>query len=772
MVLVPWLSTALLSALLWWPGGWPGPVVPELLGCLVVLAALPGPRGTLWLLVPVACGLLQAERHLGQRLPAEDGGRDYIVRGQVCDFPRQSGRAVRFPLYLDAHSRSFGLPARSRLAWYESGTWPRAGETWELVVRLRPPRSLASPGAHDGERSALVADIGARGYVRQSPVNRRVTEGGWRCPTLLFRRWVADRVTDTLGEHPAGRHLLAIVVGTRHELTTEDWDLLRHTGTAHLMAISGLHIGLFAGGALLAGRLLAGLLALAGRRVRAERLSIVCALLAAVAYAALAGFALPTRRALLMLLVWATFSWAGRGANAWLTLSVALWLVLVTDGLAVLTAGFWLSFGAVIALLTATFAASRPPPASRWFDPAVRLCLAQWRVFVGLLPILATAFGELALISPIANLAAVPVFGFAVMPLAAVGLVLSTLGAWNAPLQWAAGLLAVLLDGLRWIDAGSWPAPSPPGWYLPCVLIAVAALLWPRPLPGRTISFGLLILLPMLGSRPPPSDGLQVWVLDVGQGLAVVVRTRGHTLVYDTGPAFGSGDAGRAVVLPMLRRAGIRRLDAIVISHGDLDHAGGLASVYAENPGTLVLAPEPGALPVPARPCTRGQAWTWEGVEFRMLHPGSADLRRAPNDRSCVLLVTAPGVTVLLPGDISRRAEARIARDLPARGIDLLVAPHHGSATSSSPVLVASSRARYVVFSAGYRNRWGFPRPEVVRRWRKGGACLLNTANEGTLRFGTDDAQLRLEYRHRRDAARGWTMPAEVVPCNPADATL
>jgi competence protein ComEC len=254
MALGPWIALATLSALLWWPGSlWEaGP--PELIAMVLLGMVLTGGRRALLVALPVACTLLQADRHLADRLPARLDGRDFLVRGQVCDFPRQSRRAARFAFHLDPDSRTQGLPPRVQLAWYEASEAPRAGETWWLKVRLREIRGAASPGAFDFERVALVDHIGARGYVRASALNRRVAAGGWQCPTMPLRAWLAQRVTVALGEHIAAPYLLAITVGARQGLERGDWARLRDTGTAHLMAISGLHIGLVAGFALLLGR--------------------------------------------------------------------------------------------------------------------------------------------------------------------------------------------------------------------------------------------------------------------------------------------------------------------------------------------------------------------------------------------------------------------------------------------------------------------------------------------------------------------------------------
>jgi competence protein ComEC len=769
MVAIPWFSAVLLTAVLWWPGGWPAEVPPELAAIAVVLASLPGGRCTLWLLLPVLLGVLQADRHLERRLPADMPARDYLLRGQICSFPVPGERAVRFQFQVDTTDLPPGFPKRLRLAWYETKSSLRAGEQWQLVVRLRAPRGLASPGAFDAERAALVADTGGRGYVRDSALNRKQAAGQLQCPTLMLRRWVAERVLRSLGDHEAAGHVLAITVGARQRLERDDWALLRRTGTVHLMAISGLHIGLVAGTAFLMGRVLGGLLVYAGWWSRPRSVAVALSLTAATAYAALAGFALPTQRALLMLGVWSACRAAGAGATPWTIVAVALWAILLVDGLAVLSAGFWLSFVAVVALLMAGLSAGNAASSAGRIR---KLFAAQWRVFVGLAPIGAMAFGQVALVAPLANLVAVPLFGIVVMPLALIGTLLAAAGGTGLPLLWAADVTAQLLHALSRLPAGLLAVPPIPRCLLPAVVLGCLALLWPPPSRWRWVALPLLLLPAVLAPSPPPAGSVRVQVLDVGQGLAVIVQTHSHALLYDTGPDYGSGDAGSSVVLPALRHGGIGQVDLVVLSHGDLDHAGGAGSIHTAHPRSRFLAPLPDRVSVPAEPCRYGQAWRWDSVTFRVLHPGVVRERGSANDRSCVLLVEAANARVLLPGDITGRVETALLGQLPGTGVDLVVAAHHGSATSSAAAFVDRTQPRYVVFAAGFGNRWGFPRPEVVSRWARAGSCLLTTGLEGSVLFDSASGELTLGETYRRTHARGWTARPPDQPCQTGRATL
>jgi competence protein ComEC len=269
----------------------------------------------------------------------------------------------------------------------------------------------------------------------------------------------------------------------------------------------------------------------------------------------------------------------------------------------------------------------------------------------------------------------------------------------------------------------------------------------------------IAVMMALLGgSHPVRPPGLRVVVMDVGQGLAVLVQTADHALVYDAGPAFASADAGRSVIVPTLRRFGIARLDTLLISHGDADHLGGASTLLAQFPEAELIAPERYGLNSRRyRRCVAGMEWHWEGVRFRILHPGRGE-NWSDNDGSCVLLVQSGGVAILLPGDIERRAEGHLVSRARLAAVDLVIAPHHGSQSSSSPAFVGATRPRFIVFSAGYLNRWGFPHAGVAHRWTDAGACPLITGENGALVFEPDEAgRLVLQWRQRIDGHRLWT---------------
>ncbi len=727
------------------------PVLPSPLllaaGALLPLAVrLPGayrplaflPAGFLW-------ALLQAHLLLAAELPPVLEGRDIWLEGIVAGLPAVDERRIRFELdVIDARLAESGeavprLP-RVRLGWYGRFGRPAPGERWRLKVRLKRPHGFRNPGGFDYEAWLFRHGIRATGYVRADPGNRRLAAARGR-PVQRLRLFLRERLDDLLPAQPASALLLALVIGDRSAMDEDQWTVLRATGTNHLMAISGLHIGLLAGlGFALGRRLWCG----SGRGLLwlpAPRAGVILGLLFAVIYAALAGFSVPTRRALVVTVGSLLALWRYWWVVSTQTLGLALLAVLVLDPLAVLDAGFWLSFAAVAFIFYGL--SGRPGRAGRLWQ-ALRV---QWWITLGLLPLLLFLFGQASLVSPLANLVAVPVVGLLVVPLALAGAALG--------LAWPAGggmLLSLAATGMGWLMQGlawlaGWPlatwsgATAGPG----AALLAVAGtlvLLAPRGLPGRLA--GAVLLLPLLFPAPPrpPAGQADFTLLDVGQGLAAVVRTRNHVLLYDTGPRFGPGfEAGGAVVVPFLQARGIRRLDRLVVSHGDSDHRGGAEAVLGALPvGDFLASRELAAGGRTARACRAGEAWDWDGVHFAFVHPAGRDLGR--NDASCVLQVTAGAHVLLLTGDIERPAERRLVRRLgPALRADVLVVPHHGSNSSSTDAFLDAVRPVWALYPVGYRNRFRFPDPRVVARYRSRGVHTLATDRSGAI-------ELRLGGRH------------------------
>lgn len=699
-----------------------------------------------WLRLPAiaalgfACAYWAACGVLCPGLPETLIGKDLLVQGRLASLPEASAERARFTFAVEQASldgQPIQLPRRIRLNWYQHRPELEAGAEWQLMVRLKPPHGFVNPGGFDYERWLFQQGIGATGYVRDSGQNRLLDSGPGRYRLTRLRQRLRDRIDGILGDTRSAALVRALALGDRDGLTPDDWQVLTRTGTNHLMAISGLHIGLIAGTAFLIGRWCwarAGSLSLL---IAAPRAGAVAALVSALAYSALAGFAISTQRALVMLAVVLIALLCRRTLRPWSALSVALAAVLLIDPLALLSYGFWLSFGAVAVLL---FALTGRLGAPRWF---ARWSHAQWAVALGLLPLLLLLFGRASVLAPAVNLFAVPLFSL-LLPVVLAATLISIASGWELPLVLvAAGLdgLFGVLDRLAQTPWATLGLAARPLWAWIAAFAGVLLLLAPRGLPGRWL--GLIWLLPIALLRPPaPAIGTAlVDILDVGQGLAVVVRTHGHTLVYDLGPRFPSGfNTGSAVVAPSLRSRGVRRVDRLIVSHGDTDHAGGLAGFLAEIEVTEIDSGEPGELPLTQRPaasikqCRAGDHWEWDGVRFRILHPEQSGYQG--NDSSCVLRIETDAASLLLTGDATRRVEATLLERMPARlRADLLVAGHHGSATSTSGDFLRQVAPSWVIYSAGFANRYRFPSSEVHQRVRAMGIPTLNTAQAGGIEF-------------------------------------
>lgn len=734
-------------------GGW-------WLAVCVALALFPLP----WLRAAgvAAAGFLWVWWHASQiagiQLPAELEGEDVLVQGLVQDLPERldDGR-VRFRFLIEQFSdRGHWQPLQlaARMTWYRQAEDVRAGERWQLLVRLKRPHGLSNPGGFDYERWLFARGVRATGYIRGSELNRR---------TAIAHQYSVPGLRQQLSAHlqalrvaPPMRALLrGLGVGDRSGMSADQWRVLRQTGTSHLLAISGLHVGLVAGLVFFIARKGWSVF---GRPLRwpAPRVAALCSMFAALAYALLAGFQVPAQRALVMVCVWMlAILWHGR-PEPWRVWSLALWMILLLNPLSVLSAGFWLSFAAVALILLLT--AGRSGRQSR----RQRLLTVQLGLVFGLTPLLWAWFQQISLSAPIANLVAIPWVGFLVVPLLLAGILClpfsSLLGDWLLGLS--ADLLSILwwlLEQLADLPVNLWQSPAVSGIWMLLFALGVVGALLPRALSLMPVS--ILLMLAVLRLQPERPDSGELWfsLLDVGQGLAVVVETRHHVLVYDAGPAFRSGfNSGESVVAPFLVQRGYRHVDRMVISHSDNDHLGGAEAVFERLEVFGIESGEPGAIGwARSTWCRSGHQWVWDSVQFEYLAPFD---REEGNNGSCVLRVeAADGRVLLLPGDIEGRIEQQLVRQRDRQlAADILVAPHHGSRTSSSADFVEAVRPDYVLFPVGYRNRFGFPKHEVVERYRAIGASMLDSAESGAIQVRVEAGKPLQVLAYRQRSKRYW----------------
>lgn len=697
-------------------------------------------------------------------------GRDVLVEGTIVSLPDTQGHRSRFQfqaerLWLDNepfHSTE-DLPGKLLLSWYRDAPPLQVGERWRLRLRLKQPNGFMNPGGFDYEGWLFAQGIRAKGYVRKAQTddeNQRLQAASGHVVDRL-RQTLRDGISTMLAGHPQTGLVTALAVGDRSAIADAQWDMLIRTGTNHLLAISGLHVGLVSGMLFFLMRWLWSRSARASLCWPAPKAGAVAALLAATTYAALAGFAVPTQRALVMVAVVMVALILQRQTRSSSLLALALLAVLVIDPLAVLAPGFWLSFAAVAAILLGM---SGRVSGTRGWRSWGRV---QWVVTLGLLPLLILLFQRASLVAPLANLLAVPWVSMLTVPLTLLGsllwLLFPTLGGWL--LSAAAWSLSALWWVLEWLGAWSlaqWTQSTPPVWTVASALVGVVLLIFPRGFPARWLGWVWLLPLLVVRPTPPPSGEAEFTLLDVGQGLAAVVHTRRHVLVFDTGPRFPSGfNTGEAVVVPFLRQQGLTRLDLLIVSHGDNDHIGGALALAAELPPARVLSSVPQRLTeLGAEPCLGGMRWEWDGVGFELLHPRAdyAGGGRQGNNRSCVLRVTTAGGSVLIPGDIEQPAEAHLRASQSDRlAADILVVPHHGSRTSSSEAFIDAVAPQFALFPVGYRNRYGHPKADIVERYRQRDIHLLDSASHGAIRFRLGGrGGLRLVDTWRQTARRYW----------------
>jgi competence protein ComEC len=702
--------------------------------------------GGLWALLAAHCYALQV-------LPESLAGKEIWVQGVISDIPRSEAHIQRFELVVERFAAASDWPpGKLRLSWYSAAQTVRAGERWRLLVKLKPPHGFMNPGGFDYEQWLYQQGIHATGYVRDAEDNQRLAAASpWSVDALRQRL-----VDDLLAQGSAFRGFwAALAVGHKAAIEPVHWELLIRTGTNHLMAISGLHIGLVAGLVFwLARRLVPAMLL---RYLSADQLAALLALLCAALYAALAGFAIPTQRALVMLLVVLGAVLAKRPLRPVNGLAAALLLVLLLDPLAVLSAGFWFSFLAVAAIAwSLSGRLGRPGLLQQWG----RL---QWSIALMLLPLSLLLFQQTSLVAPLANLILVPWVSFLVVPPVLLSLLFIQL---YPPL---AGLLLQLADAslsLIWplirmlgdLPLASWQQASASPGLLLLAMLGVLVLLAPRGVPQRWL--GAVLLLPALLASPerPASGAFSMSLLDVGQGLSVYVETRHHRLLFDTGARFSERfDLGERVIVPFLQSRGVRYLDTLLVSHGDNDHKGGARSILQQIHVGQLLGQDIDDLPhTNKQPCAAGQHWRWDGVDFRLLHPDGP--YKARNNHACVLHISNAAHSLLIAADIEAEVEARLLHSRPeALAADVLIVPHHGSKTSSTPAWIDAVAPGFALVSAGYRNRFGHPAAPVVARYRQRQIRLLNTADSGaiSLDFAARPAPLR-PRAWRYQARRYW----------------
>jgi len=689
-------------------------------------------------------------------LPLELEGKPVLISGYIASIPNISENKISF-LFLVENFESKKIHTKIKLSLSNKNLINlRAGDKWQFVVKIKRIHGMMNPGGFDYESWALAEGIRANGYIVENTQNK-LLESHW-CHDVInrVRQKLKDKIEINLPKSNTSPWIVALVLGERQNILAENWEVLRNTGTNHLMAIAGLHIGFISSFIFL-------LTSWCWRRstklmlfVPAQVAGGFFALCAAIIYGALSGFCIPAERACIMLSVVLMTFMLRRISIAWQSWSMALFFLLLLNPLSVLTESFWLSFFSVAIIIYGV--SGRLNPHNLYW----KIGRIQWIVALSLIPIGIWLFQQFSLISFVANSIAIPWVGFLIVPMILFGCFILFFSAkiGGSVLLVADNLLAILwkiLTYLSHLSWASWYVMIPNNFTLVIACIGITIVLLPVGFPLRW--FGVLWILPLIFYQYDAPQLGEVWftLLDVGQGLSAVVHTKNHVLVFDAGPKLSPNyDMGESVVAPYLRSIGIRTIDMLVISHPDNDHIGGAKSLFhffkirrskTSTPDKL--------LPFPSEHCLRGESWEWDNVNFQFIYPPMENLD-LDNDSSCVLLITNKAhKSILLTGDIEKFAEKYLLENNSKLTADLLVAPHHGSKTSALNEFVEAVNPRYVLFPVGYRNRYHFPNIEVIEKYQKLNANLFATDKSGAIEFKVAE-NISHVYQYRLENSKYW----------------
>lgn len=752
------------------------------------------------LLIGFAYTCYRADQQLSSRLDETLTGKNILVSGRVSNIPVRDGEVQRFEFLVESHhitsaetqpQASATFPKKIRLSWYYGRT-VNADEHWQLEVRLKPPHGFMNPGGFDYEAWLFQHGIQATGYVRKSTMNKRAQ----RVPNSVnfFRQSLSERIDANASHADAAEKnpyalLKALAVGDKSSISSQQWRVLASTGTSHLMAISGLHIGLASLFAYVLIRRLVPVPVM--KHIPAQHVALIGGMVMASLYALVAGLSIPTQRAIIMLFVLSLMLLSRRNHRPLDALGFALLLVLLIDPIAVLSAGFWFSFSAVAVIFISISRAQKQAgfDASLWGK--VKATLKQWirlqlLISLFLLPLSLFMFQQVSLVSPLANLLLIPYVSFLVVPLVLLAIIFSLL--WPSFSDLLFTLAAALLDFiwpllsyLSTLPYALWVRGDVGIVELLAATVAMLLLFYAgqivaylsRSMAGPVSAhasgslrlLACLLFVPLLSVQAPELErgDFQLTVLDVGQGSAAVIQTQNHVMVFDAGARFSDRlNAGSGVVIPYLRSRGISELHRLVISHGDADHIGGAQAILDEYPETFLIGQDMEKLRSATKQlCMAGFNWHWDGVDFIFLSPANEKPLSAGkgkrNNHSCVLQVRSASGSVLLTGDIEKDIEQQLVGGYGDRlDSDILVVPHHGSKTSSSNAFLRAVNAKIALISVGYKNRYRLPNKRVLARYEAQDRETLRTDKHGAITVRLVANEDIMVEKYRENAGKYW----------------
>lgn len=712
--------------------------------------------GLLWLLIV-------AQHKMQHYLPLALEGKTLLATGTIVSIPEYHAHQLRFNFLIKEIATKFPInyPLRVRLSGYRYSHFYhppqlKKGEVWQFAIRLKRPRAFWNPGSVDYQAALFQQGIQATGYIVDRFPSHLIQSAAFYYGIDHLREKLTRNIKKALNDYPLLGLISALTTGVRYDITEAQWKVMRGTGTNHLFAISGLHLAFISGIIYFITRFIYCRIPYATLFMPASQVSAGLTGIFAVFYSILAGFALPIQRALLMLLVFLAANLTRRHLPSGYAFNYALLIILVCSPFSILSASFWLSFMAVAFIF---YAALGRIKSTKGWRSWVR---TQYSVGLGLIPLSSLFFQQISWLSFIANAIAIPSVGFIILPLALIGgfatLFIPSWG--NGLLILAERLLELLWQLLTYSATLEWAQYTTfivTPWILTASLLGVLLLLAPKGLPGRFLS--MIYLLPLFFWKPEGPKQGEVWfnLLDVGQGLATVVRTQHHILVYDTGP-HRSFDAGRAVLVPFLQHDGIHRLDMLMVSHGDNDHIGGARTLLKQLPVTHIISSVPQKfLPQRAKFCEANTRWQWDQVNFEVLYP-PANTAYFGNNSSCVLKISNSKNSILLTGDIEKETEDYLVDHVSDQlASTVLVVPHHGSKTSSSIEFLNKVKPSIALFATGYRNQFKFPHDIVLQRYQRLGSMTYDTALDGMimLKLNPNSNVIQIESYHQK-AQRFW----------------
>jgi|LSQX01.3.fsa_nt_gb competence protein ComEC len=705
---------------------------------------------------------------------------------EVSDLVNYGDDYLQFDARVLASKPNSGIPTHIRVRWSFGGfaspykkppplsePMPeiKPGEIWEFSALLRRPYGSFNPGQSNILTYRFANNHRAIAQIKGQPI--RIAERGdwtWSIQVARLRHAIRAQLNPHLSDKRYGSVMIALVMGDQAAISQEDWVLFNRSGLTHLVSISGTHITMLSSLASLLSFLLWRRCGFAGKlfadRIAAQRWASVVGILVAFLYCNIAGWGVPAQRSFFMLLIFFANYALGLQWSIHMVLTVAALVVLLLDPWAVLSIGFWLSFGAMLVLIMLLKEVSKAEGLKNKLIFGIRSwAKAQFAVFVGLAPLLALLFNQVSLISPIANAYAIFFIGTVVTP----GSLLLALSSQFDSLAYFTDFLAkvvhyVLLLSLELTaKLAAWryallDIRSLSIWAVVLSLFAIFNLFIAKF--SRWTVFSLLWLLPIfmgVSAKQQLKDGeWQLTALDVGQGSAILIKTRDHNLLFDVGPRVSyDNEASNKVIIPVLRALGIAYLDYVVVSHSDLDHVGGFSELISQIPvGQVVssfrldswLSKEesifakdytPLTPKLKAEACMAGVQFELDGVSFSFIWPHAEDIlplaAKSKNEESCVLLVQGRHHQLLLTGDIDQSVENQLLRSMSLPKVDVVVVAHHGSKTSSSKAFINQVEAKIAIAQAGHYNRYRHPDIEVSERWRAAGSSFYDTVSDGAV---------------------------------------